>query len=300
MQYVSMSDVDIWWDRSSAWWAKAARARKHIEDISSMVWAFERSDPYEIRSDPTGQPGELAYRVHVRTSVPPEIVTTIGDALHNMRSCLDSIAFELARQYVGDGIFERQQRAAQFPICKDRSEFDDFFDGHGVRRHLYGQREREVMRCIQPFALHDELAGNVDNWASTPELEYLIDQLARLNHLSNLDKHRRLPLVAWSLEIMYMTGDINGHSWRPERRVSPALEDGSLLGCLISEADAKQPAPEPHFQLRLALADDRVTTHELVGTLDNWHSYLVNWVLPRMFAVADGHAAPYFIGHLPD
>jgi hypothetical protein len=53
--------------------------------------------------------------------------------------------------------------------------------------------------------------------------------------------------------------------------------------------------PEPVIELNLALADDPGGPHDLAGTLEHWHSYLVGWVLPRIFAVADGHPPPVMI-----
>jgi hypothetical protein len=66
----------------------------------------------------TDRPGGAVFRFHVRQPVPVELVTTIGDAIHNMRSSLDSVAHELARQHAGSNMTERQERATQFPICK--------------------------------------------------------------------------------------------------------------------------------------------------------------------------------------
>jgi hypothetical protein len=47
--------------------------------------------------------------------------------------------------------------------------------------------------------------------------------------------------------------------------------------------------------MRLALAEDPGYTDEVVGVLERWHSYLVSWVLPRIFAVADGNPPPIMI-----
>lgn len=79
----------------------------------------------EVRREPADTPGTVAFRLHVVRPVPAELSTAIGDALHNLRSSLDSVAYELARRHVGDGMTERQQKAVQFPICVDREEFDE-------------------------------------------------------------------------------------------------------------------------------------------------------------------------------
>ena len=89
-----------------------------------MAAAYERAAAYEIHREATDIPGQDAYRFHVRAPAPVELLTTIGDALHNMRSCLDSVAYKLARRHLGDQMTSRQQAATQFPISKDRADFD--------------------------------------------------------------------------------------------------------------------------------------------------------------------------------
>jgi hypothetical protein len=107
---------------------------------------------------------------------------------------------------------ERQESAAQFPICFDRAAFDNFLSRQG-RISIWGPREINALLCAQPFALHDELTAYGAELATTLDDEYRISELARLNRLSNLDKHRRLPLLAWYADIIYMTGDQPGCAW---------------------------------------------------------------------------------------
>src|SRR5690348_7194187 len=131
-----------WREPSAAWWAKVARANKHIQDIRAMADEFERSRAYEVRQEATDNPGEIAFRFHILQPVPPELLTAVGDSLHNMRSCLDSIAYELARQHLQGAMTDKQKAATKFPICETGEAFDEFFQGHGVRRDMYGDQEK--------------------------------------------------------------------------------------------------------------------------------------------------------------
>lgn len=285
----------IWSDPAAAWWAKAARALKHVQDVSSLAAAFEQVSPYEIRRETTGRPGEAGYSFHELWAAPPELLTTIGDALHNMRSCLDSVTFELARQHVGGKMTERQQRAAQFPICVDRATFDEFFDDNRHRRELFGPRERDAIRCVQPFAIREEAAALGVDWITSPEEEFRYDQLSRLGVLSNIDKHRRLPLLAWYLDLVYWPADDSDVTWAPARPLRTAVENESMIGVMAHQSGDDRLIPEPVIEVNLALADDPGGPHDLAGTLERWHSYLVSWVLPRIFAVADGNPPPVLI-----
>lgn len=283
---------DSWWDPAAAWWAKLARARKHVEDILAMAAQYEMSEPYEIVAEPGGIVGQTAYRLGILRPVPVELQTTAGDAFHNMRSCLDSVAYELAQRYVGT-LTEKQQLAAEFPIRATRAEFEDFFRERKVRQDMYGPRERDALRCVQPFAIAEEAAEYGVEWATSSAEEYKLNELARLSKLSNIDKHRRPTLVAWYVDLVYWTGSAPT-SWHPAPNPEAGLEDGSVLGHQVCEGNGDS-ASRPTFDMRLTITDDPGYRQDLAGALKRWQNYLENWVLPRIFAVAEGGKAPIVI-----
>jgi hypothetical protein len=85
-----------WDDQNSSWWAKINRAREHVESAHRLVEQFRASQPYSLLPEPTDKPGRVAYRLRITRPVPVAMSTTVGDALHNMRAALESLAFELA------------------------------------------------------------------------------------------------------------------------------------------------------------------------------------------------------------
>jgi hypothetical protein len=289
--------LESWRDPSAAWWAKTARAGKHIDDIRYMINDFERRKPYEIRRESTEHPDEVAFRFHINSALPTELLTTVGDALHNMRSCLDSVAFDLARRHLDNQMSEEQEEASQFPISSDASRFDAFFN-HRIRRTMYGDQERAALRCVQPFAFREEALAHGVDVQTSPEYEFLFDELHRLRTLSNLDKHRRLPLLVWYVDFLYW--DNPAYSWRYSEPRMADLENTSLIGYLTGAGDG--PArTEATFDVKLSLADDPafepgfMVRNDLVGVLERWHYYLEKWVLPRVFIVADGNPPPIII-----
>lgn len=282
-----------WRDPSAAWWAKARRADEHIRDLSIMVREFERGRPYEVRQENTEVPGEASYSFHLLKPMPGEMLTVVGDALHNLRSCLDSVAYELARRHVGNNMTERQQAASQFPIYETGEEFDAFFEDHRTRRELYGSQEREALRCVQPFSLREEAARVGVKWNSPPEYDYITNELHRLRVLSNLDKHRRLPLLAWYVDFLYWNDE--SCNWRYAQHPHTALQDNATIGYL-SDPCGNQPTAEVTFEFRLSLTDDPGFRQDLIGTLTRWQSYLTGWVIPRIFIVAEGNPPPILIG----
>ena len=192
-----------WLDRTSAWWAKADRAQHHLRLLDRLVAEFRASEPYRVVPRPTDTPGRTEYRLHIHKSVPPEISTTIGDILHNLRSALDSLAYEMALRGRDRPLTRKQERAALFPVRETPERFDEFFDrgskheGDRNRAALYGDRARAAFRSVQPFRIHEEAIPLGVEVTDTHEQEYRWSELYRLTQLSNLDKHRRLGLMAW-------------------------------------------------------------------------------------------------------
>ncbi|HUZ25187.1 MAG TPA: hypothetical protein VMV07_15640 [Streptosporangiaceae bacterium] len=69
-----------------------------------------------------------------------------------------------------------------------------------------------------------------------------------------MDKRRRLPLLAWSAEIVYMTGDTNECAWTRACPAGAVLRDGDAIG----EATYLQDCPRPSVtaQMQLTFADN--------------------------------------------
>jgi hypothetical protein len=118
-----------WLDRTSAWWAKADRAQHHLRLLDRLVAEFRASEPYTVVPRPTDTPGRTEYRLHIYKPVPPEISTTIGDILHNLRSALDSLAYEMALRGRDRPMTKKQERGCVFPVRETPERFDEFFDG---------------------------------------------------------------------------------------------------------------------------------------------------------------------------
>jgi hypothetical protein len=148
---------------------------------------------------------------------------------------------------------------------------------------------------VQPFAIREEAADLSIDWGTSPEEDYRFDELARLSVLSNVDKHRRLPLLAWYADFVYWLGEPNCWSWRPGSTSDLAPRPRCRDRPHGSHGDGTEPPPEATIEVNPALADDPALPHSLVQTLERWHQYLVSWVLPRMFAVADGNPPPILI-----
>jgi hypothetical protein len=193
-----------WADQRSSWWAKANRAKEHIDSLRRQVNTFRAAEPYSLTPEPTEKLGRLAYRLRFHTPVPVAISATVGDVLHNLRAALESLAFEIAKNSHGGTLSADQEKASTFPMCKDPKAFDTF-----VRRKkgLYDSRAYKAFRSVQPFVNLEEAHRIGVALDKSFEEEFQWSELHRLDIMWNIDKHRRLSLMTWWPDLIYWSSD---------------------------------------------------------------------------------------------
>jgi hypothetical protein len=97
-------------DPDAAWWAKLRRAQVHISEVRQRVDALQSAGIWSIEREPAAggcssrfrihRADRWAYRFRVNRAVPADLLAAVGDAVANMRSALDYVAYELARHHV--------------------------------------------------------------------------------------------------------------------------------------------------------------------------------------------------------
>ena len=145
---------------------KIERAGHHIEELHKALGAFWNRNPYDFRweDDPVRQ--ERAYYLNKVQQIPIGVVAIVGDALHNMRSALDHLAYQLV--LAAGNIPER---ATAFPIAESSVKY-----ASAAYRHKLKGMAQPAINAID--ALKPYKGGN--------------DLLWQLNKLNNVDKHRLL------------------------------------------------------------------------------------------------------------
>jgi hypothetical protein len=156
---------------------KLDRAREHIEAIRERVDVFTGRTPppfgfrVEQRDLDDGEGVEYTLYAVVREQPPRELAPMIGDAVHNIRSALDHLVYELSSAKA------RKSGKTQFPIFTDDCRYKVL--GEPMIRGIRGD-ERLLIERVQPW------------YAASASSPAVADPLAVLNRLSNLDKHRLL------------------------------------------------------------------------------------------------------------
>lgn len=192
---------------------KLAWAREHLDALDRDIAAFVNTDAYGIDRKFDPETCRVEFRFVVCKPFPREWGLRVGDIVHNMRSGLDALVYELALRNSGEPT-EAQATDLQFLICDTEGEFF----GRCRRRHgRMSLAAQEGIAFVQPF--RRPRAGSKN-------------ELAVLRDLSNVDKHRHLlPCFA------------SAHRGRITVRIPNALpnrlpirgrlEHGTILGSVV-------------------------------------------------------------------
>jgi hypothetical protein len=145
---------------------KLDRAEEHLMLLGSEIDAFLESKPYVVEGQFEPETHEWVERIRVKSNPPAKLGVIVGDYVHNLRSALDHLAWQLV---LLDGGTPGER--TQFPITSTRREFDRQAKRLGALtdRHLAG------IESAQPYHAEDRLKEH---------------PLNSLSYLSNIDKHR--------------------------------------------------------------------------------------------------------------
>jgi hypothetical protein len=146
---------------------KIERAKQHINDFHSRVWAFAATDFYSLSVDKDAKTGKYTLKVKVRESLPDDLAPIIGDAVHNLKSALDVAVNEV--------VFRRlncYDDHTRFPFRKTRNGLVTAVNGALIKQA--SQKVVDfIVNVVKPYH-----GGNDVLWC--------------LHNLNILDKHRLL------------------------------------------------------------------------------------------------------------
>ena len=186
-------------------WFKLCRAEEHMNVLEGELQAFLTPDSYRIerafRRDDKSESGmisgSLVRRVFFSELPLPRWGTLVGDILVNLRAALDHAVYAIA--YSGNPDSFINYRRTEFLICDSERAFRQ-----KKRSALRGlpRAAVAVVQQSQPYVGTDDVT-NHPLWV--------------LRELSNLDKHRFIPLTTWiahklELEITSVSPGVVIHS----------------------------------------------------------------------------------------
>lgn len=148
---------------------KIERAKKHIADLEFEREVFFSLNPYGTRIEHDPETREQIHRFQINRPVHDSIPLTIGDVVHNLRTALDHLAYQLV------------EANGQAPTWKT---------GFPIRKtpEAYKTVDKAIIKGIAADPL--KLIGTIQPYQSG------YDGLGALTELDNFDKHCALVIAA--------------------------------------------------------------------------------------------------------
>ncbi len=103
-------------DPECPWWAKLRRAESLIEEIRH---ASRRSTEQGVAGDCPGDAEEaVVFRIRLIEPISADFAVLVGDAIRNLRSSLDQVAYQLAVQHSGPLTEDAERMTHRRPSCR--------------------------------------------------------------------------------------------------------------------------------------------------------------------------------------
>jgi hypothetical protein len=150
------------------------RAWEHLQCLEAECRTWLEEHPYRVYGELDAERRNKLVKVEIFHQPPAELGLLIGDCLHNMRSALDNLVYDLAIAHRGSPLSRSIARVSQFPIFKDCDQFTD--KGMDQIRGIHPDA-KAVIKRLQPYHRGEKSAYH---------------RLWMLRELSNADKHRLL------------------------------------------------------------------------------------------------------------
>jgi hypothetical protein len=160
-----LNDMKATLPKSQVILSKVARAKKHTEDLTSALKGFWELADNSVRFEDDSKTNERTYYIDRVTDIPLEILVIVGDVLHNLRSALDHLAYQLP---LAPG---KMRGRTQFPIVESAGKYKSKEMRNGLTK--FRKDVLEALDELKPYK-----GGN--------------DLLWSLHSLNIIDKHRLL------------------------------------------------------------------------------------------------------------
>lgn len=197
---------------------KVERAEKHIEDLKAEMVRFHATNPYTISTKRDTQTRKPIYYLSGVRPVPAPIAVIAGDAIQNLMSALDHLAYQLVCAATNDR--PPNPNWIYFPISNDSAKYEAVKMGK-----IQGARQATIdaIDAIKPYKGGD-------------------DHLWTLYRLNNVDKHRLL----FTVGSMYESVNLGSRMMRDMQAVfdnpaSPFKGNAPRLDLFIRPADVLFP-----------------------------------------------------------
>lgn len=153
---------------------KLYRAKCHRDELYRELVAYYESDPGDLFEAPGSTPRRRVYLFREKDDIPARLGLICGDSLQCLRSSLDYLVWELV-----EAAGNPTHGQLMFPISMKTNYFKNALTD---RKRLSGidADAAKIIDTLQPYRLADPTQS----------------QLAMLDELTNINKHRRVILTS--------------------------------------------------------------------------------------------------------
>jgi hypothetical protein len=164
-------------------WHKVQRAKFHLECLDNAATDFIAKKPYRTYIEVDREHAQKVLWIEVEDPH-ADFALILGDCIHNLRSALDHFAWQC-------GLLKgKPGKECQFPIFLDE---DEFLHGRALRDGKRGRSGMYMLRAVKvPAAI--ELIKSVQPYNKVTAVRRTTG-LSVINTLSNVDKHRLMPVM---------------------------------------------------------------------------------------------------------
>ena len=142
---------------------KIERAEKHLHDLQAVQQGFLDSNPYDLRIQDNSESGRRETIVTRADPIPADIDVIAGDVIHNLRSALDHVIYQLVLANGG-----KADNGGMFPIWRTKADYKASRPGHA---NGISKAALDILYELKPYK-----GGNSALWT--------------LHRLDIIDKHR--------------------------------------------------------------------------------------------------------------
>lgn len=253
---------------------KLDRAHEHTRALDGQVtrWLERNRHAFVRKLDP--DTGETVVTYQGMTE-PPDLAPIVGDALQNLRSALDHLAFALSVAYSGH-VSDDAAESIAFPI-RQKAPPEGQEDGSLVNNiRLIDPAAQTVIKELQPYLLGPDLYHTHPLWA--------------LNELARIDRHRFLHTVG--APVQHGTGLGGDNLYVVSMSIFPVRSPGAVVArYLVKPIDPTRPMHmDLDFTAEIQFNDGPRKGESATRVVADLESYVVNEVAARLvpFLLEDG------------
>lgn len=250
-------------------WRRLNRAYDHIQALDRSIQGWLDGDAYRIVKEHDPEIRRTAYVARIG-AIPDDWQDLVGEAVHNMRSALDHLAFALnATGYAdaknGAAIPPERENKSSFPIFGNISQAGVAMDGEGAFETSTSHRDMpagavSVIEQLQPYKRGKD---------------FRLDPLWAIHELSRVDKHRIDLGVSASLPQQSIDSIHFEAVTEAALGAGGPVYDGKELSYWVIPEGYKEPDAELNFTRSVAFGETTPLWNQpVVATLRGIRDYL--------------------------